>query len=150
MGHSHDDHSHAHGHHHDHGPNDFTEIKPILNVANVAASLAYYTETLGFEAVFAWSNEAGFDHPTAPTFAEVRRGRAALMLAQNDQGGGQVWAYVDVASAQELDALHAAYAARGARIAAPPEDKPWNRREMRVQDLDGHTLRLGAPLGQHD
>ena len=28
----------------------------------------------------------------------------------------------------------------------PPADRPWGRREMRVQDVDGHTLRLSAPL----
>lgn len=148
MGHDHGDHHHPHDH--DHGPNDFTEIKPILSVANVAASLNYYTQTLGFVLEFAWSNEERFDHPAAPTFAEVRRGQAALMLAQNDQGSGVTWVYIDVASAEELNALHAAYAARGARIAAAPEDKPWNRREMLVNDLDGHTLRLGAPRAHHD
>ena len=150
-GHEHHHHEHGEGHGHTHGEEAFTEITPIFNVANAAASLRYYTEVLGFDVAFAWGDDVGFAGTAAPTFAEVRRGGASVMLAQGAQGGGQVWVYVDVHSAAALDALHADYAARGARIAAAPNDKPWNRREMLVEDLDGHTLRLGAPLDHpHD
>jgi uncharacterized glyoxalase superfamily protein PhnB len=140
---------HEHGHGQAQADGDFTNIKPILNVANVAASLTYYTEVLGFSVEFAWGDDAGFAGTAAPTFAEVRRGCVSVMLAQNAQGGGEAWVYVDVPSAAALDALHTDYAARGARIAAAPQDKPWNRREMLVEDPDGHTLRLGAPLEHH-
>ncbi len=152
MSHDHNhDHPHDEGHDHSHGhqlaPGDFLAGKPILNVANVAASLAYYVDTLGFQLEFAWSDEARFDQPAAPTFGEVCRGHAALMLAQGTQGGPGMWIYFDMGSAEELNALHAEYARRGALIAQPPEDRPWNRREMLVKDLDGHVLRVGAPLG---
>lgn len=144
MTHAHD-HDHDHHHHHPLAPGEFASAKPILNVQNVAASLAYYIDVLGFELVFAWSDEAQFDQPQAPTFGEVQRGLAAIMLAQNAQGSGETWMYVDVPSAAELNTLHADYVRRGAHLAAPPEDKPWNRREMLVRDLDGHILRLAAP-----
>ena len=152
MGHEHpDEHDHAHGHDehghfHHHAPGDFLSGKPILNVANCAASLRYYVETLGFELVFAWCDETQFDSPQVPTFGEVRRGEAAIMLAQGAQGGPGMWIYLDVASVAEMETLHAQYVDKGARIAQPPEDRPWNRREMLVHDLDGHTLRLGAPV----
>src|SRR5688500_14600769 len=80
------DHEHNHSHDYHHAPGDFVGAKPILNVANVAASLAYYVERLGFELVFAWCDETGFDSPRVPTFGEVRRGHAAIMLAQAAQG----------------------------------------------------------------
>lgn len=35
----------------------FTEGHPILNVKNVAVSLDYYCNTLGFQDVFHWSQE---------------------------------------------------------------------------------------------
>jgi uncharacterized glyoxalase superfamily protein PhnB len=145
--HKHDhEHGHEHGHDHEHHrhlrPGEFASAKPILNVKDVAASLRYYIETLGFELAFAWCPEGS----VVPTFGEVVRGAAMIMLAQNDQGGPGMWIYVDVPTRVELDRLHAEYTRRGARIAQPPEDRPWGRREMRVHDLDGHTLRLGAPL----
>ena len=145
--HDHDEHDHHHHHHLHLAPGEFASAKPILNVKNVPASLVYYTEVLGFDLAFAWGDDVQFDRPAAPTFAEVCRGPAAIMLAQGTQGSGETWIYVDVQTRAELDQLHADYARRGARIAAAPEDKPWNRREMLVQDLDGHTLRLGAPVG---
>ncbi len=148
-GHGHDEHEHGHDHaHHGHwGPDDFLGAKPILNVADCAASLRYYVETLGFELVFAWCDETQFDNPQVPTFGEVQRGGAAIMLAQSTQGGPGMWMYLEMATAAALNALHDDYVQKGGRIAQPPEDKPWNRREMLVQDLDGHTLRVGAPVG---
>jgi hypothetical protein len=35
------------------------------------------------------------------------------------------------------------------KITEPPTDKPWGMREMLVEDMDGHTLRIGAPLHIH-
>ena len=150
-----DDHEHPHEHDHEHPhPHPHTEDKsgihfgdvtPILNVANVAASLDYYVRVLGFEIEFAWSNDTQFAAgSTAPTFAQVRRGHCALALARQAQGGPGMWVYVNIDSAAQLKALHAAYQGTGALIAAAPERKPWNMLEMLVRDLDGHTLRLGA------
>ncbi|MEP7356779.1 MAG: glyoxalase superfamily protein [Anaerolineales bacterium] len=146
-----DDHDHEHPHQHPHAADEsgvhFSEVTPILNVANVAASLEYYVRVLGFGVDFAWSNETQFaPGGAAPTYAQVRRGHVALALAQQTQGGPGMWVYVDIDSAAQLRALHQAYQASGARIAAAPAAKPWNQVEMLVEDLDGHTLRLGAPL----
>ena len=149
MTHEHDehhDHEHDHHHHHPRAPGEFTAAKPILNVANAAASMAYYVEKLGFELVFAWCDEAASANPMAPTFGEVQRGQAAIMLAQGEQGGPGMWIYLDMQSAAELEAVHAEYVRRGALIAELPEDKPWGMREMLVRDLDGHVLRMGGPL----
>src|SRR5258708_31867885 len=47
----------------------FTGGNPILNVKNVAASLTYYCNVLGFEQVFCWPRGQAL-----PTFAQVSRG----------------------------------------------------------------------------
>ena len=36
---------------------------------------------------------------------------------------------------------------RGAIIRQPPTEYPWGMREMNVEDLDGHRLRLGTDGG---
>ena len=36
---------------------------------------------------------------------------------------------------------------RGAIIREPPTDYPWGVREMNVEDLDGHRLRIGGDGG---
>jgi predicted lactoylglutathione lyase len=40
--------------------------------------------------------------------------------------------------------LQEAWSHSGARIIEPPSRRPWGMYEMRVQDLDGHVLRVSA------
>jgi uncharacterized glyoxalase superfamily protein PhnB len=143
-------HTHPHGHEHPEAdPNrvEFIGMRAILNVADVPASLAYYTEKLGFTQSWRWSPADQFSGQAPPTLAQVMRGHCVLFLAQQEQGGPGMWIFLDLETPAELDRLHQEYAAKGARIAEPPADRPWGMREMRVQDLDGHTFRVGAPIG---
>ncbi len=74
----------------------------------------------------------------------------SLFLGQDRQGVAGAWVHLNVASLDALDALHEEYRARGARVVEPPTDCPWGLREMLVEDLDGNTLRVGAPLADED
>jgi hypothetical protein len=48
----------------------------------------------------------------------------------------------------DVDALYEEYKQRGAIIRHPPTNYPWNTREMLVEDLDRHCLRMsGEPTG---
>jgi uncharacterized glyoxalase superfamily protein PhnB len=67
------------------------------------------------------------------------------MLSQKSQGAAGVWIHLDVHTAGQLDALYKEWTRKGARILEPPSHRPWGMYEMRVQDLDGHTLRVSAP-----
>lgn len=107
-------------------------VTPILSVASITASLAYYADALGFG--LQWRDG---------DFACVRRGEAALMLCQGDQGHAGTWVYL---GASDADALHDELRARGALIRHPPTNYPWGSRELHVTDPDGHVLRFGAEL----
>jgi uncharacterized glyoxalase superfamily protein PhnB len=48
---------------------------------------------------------------------------------------------------QDIDALYEDYKRSGAIIREPPTDYPWGVREMNVEDLDGHRLRVGGDGG---
>lgn len=109
---------------------EFEGATPILRVASLDASLAYYAGVLGFET--AWRDRG---------FACVRRGSASLMLCEGDQGHAGTWVWLGVSDA---DALHDELRARGAVIRHPPTNYPWGARELHVTDPDGHVLRLGA------
>ncbi|HZF67112.1 MAG TPA: glyoxalase superfamily protein [Gemmatirosa sp.] len=103
---------------------------PILRVANLDASLAYYASALGFS--LAWRHG---------DFAQVARGEAALMLCEGDQGHPGTWVYVGVSDA---DALDRELRHRGAMIRSGPTNYPWGARELHVRDPDGHVLRFGS------
>lgn len=119
----------------------FTQGHPILNVKNVAASLNYYCKTPGFQDVFHWSQE---DAPPC-TFAQVRRGDFFIYLCQQAQGGPGMWMYLHLASPEDLVLLYQEYQAHAVRITEPPTNQPWGMCEMLIEDIDGHTLRIGAP-----
>jgi uncharacterized glyoxalase superfamily protein PhnB len=123
----------------------FTGGHPILNVKNVAASLGYYCTKLGFEKDFSWPFSGDTGGETLPTFAQVSRGHFSVMLAQEEQGGPGMWIYLDLASLEDLAALHQEYRASAVKMIEPPTDKPWEMREMLIEDVDGHILRIGAP-----
>src|SRR5262249_8911185 len=125
-------------------------IRPILCVESVARSIEYYVNCLGFRLGWAWSTEKQrFLHHfelEAPTFALVGRGPVQFMLSQQSQGAPGMWLHLDVHTADQLDALYEEWAQKGARIVEPPCVRPWGMYEMRVQDLDGHVLRVSAPV----
>jgi catechol 2,3-dioxygenase-like lactoylglutathione lyase family enzyme len=138
--HHHDDGSHDHDHHHDDEPGRmFSHAIPILRVADFDASVAYYTEQLGFTLEWAVGN-----------FGSVGRDHTSLMLCEGSQGHPGTWLWVGV---RDADAVHDEFVRRGARIRHPPTNYPWHSREVHVFDLDGHVLRFGsesapnAPLG---
>ena len=48
----------------------------------------------------------------------------------------------------DVDALHAEYAARGAKIGEGPTDRVWQARDFTVEDLDGHRLSFTMDLAK--
>jgi uncharacterized glyoxalase superfamily protein PhnB len=127
--------------------------RPILSVDSVARSIQYYVNALGFHLGWAWSEtEQRFlspDDQAAPGFALVGRGKVQLMLAQKCQGAPGMWLHLDVESAEQVDALCAEWTRNGAQIIERPFVRPWGMYELRVQDPDGHTLRVSAPPGKN-
>ena len=53
-------------------------------------------------------------------------------------GHGAIAVFVD-----DVDALHAELAARGARVVKPTQDYPYGMRDFDVVDLDGNQLTFG-------
>jgi len=115
------------------GVSRFLSSVPILNVRNVPASIDYYVHKLGFEKEWDWGDP--------PTFGCVWRDQVRIFLCEGGQGAPGTWISIFV---QNVDALHEDYQRRGAIIRQAPANFPWGVREMNVQDLDGHRLRMGS------
>lgn len=111
---------------------EFGRVTPILRVANLDASLDYYTRVLGFAV-----------QVRVRGFASVRRGRASVMLCEGDQGNPGTWLSFGISDA---DALHEEFRARGAHVRHEPANYPWGSRELHVSDPDRHVLRFGSDV----
>ena len=109
--------------------NRFENVQPILRVADIKRSLAYYVDVLGFTKA-----------PWGDQFTAVSRDRCGLYLCQGSQGNPGTWVWAGVEDTEEL---YAEYKARGAIIRVPPRNYPWAL-EMHVEDPDGHVIRFGS------
>jgi predicted enzyme related to lactoylglutathione lyase len=104
-------------------------IIPILRVADLARSTEFYHEVLG--CTTDWSME---------DFACLSRDGWRLYLTTTEQGAGSTWLWIGV---HDLAQVHRECVDGGAAIIMEPTNYPWAK-EFRVQDPDGHVLRIGG------
>lgn len=121
-------------------PHQLHGMQPVLQVADMAAAIAYYRDVLGLEVDFV----AG----EPPVHARVSVGDVRLRLVPFEGGGarrdrGYYWTHVGA----DLDGLFEKYRKAGAEIVSPPEDKPWGLRDFRLRDPDGHLHCFAAEIG---
>lgn len=118
-----------------HPPYQLQRAMPVLDCTDMARSIAFYKEKLGFDARV-WGEPV--------SFAIMQRGLVTLALAQVAPGKAAVsrnWAaYVHVVDA---DALYAEFLAHGVAVPEPPETRDYNCRDFLVDDPDGHMIAFG-------
>jgi len=112
----------------------FENSAPILCVSDMAASVRYYVDVLGFRNADWGDND----------FTSVNRDAAGIYLCRGAQGHPGTWAWIGV---EDVQTLYAEYRTRGAKVRHAPRNYPWAL-EMHVEDPNGHVLRFGSePLG---
>jgi catechol 2,3-dioxygenase-like lactoylglutathione lyase family enzyme len=115
----------------------FERVSPILCVTDVVASIAYYTEQLGFRLGFAWGDPV--------TFGSVTRDGVEVMFCLDGQGAPGTWFTIWV---DDVDALFREFTERRGDIRQPPVNLSWGVREMNVADPDGHRIRFSTLTGE--
>lgn len=110
---------------------------PVLDVASVGASVAFYRDVLGFATLGIWGED----------FAILQRATVTVAFARAQYGKPVVspyWAaYVYV---RDADALYAEFKAHGLACDEGPEDRPYNCRDFTVEDPDGHLFGFGHTI----
>ena len=110
---------------------------PLLHVSDSALAEEFYCARLGFHRLFAYRLD---DSRADPCYLGLSRDGVLLHLssfAGDGASGGAVGFIVD-----NVDALHAEFAAREVTIHLPPTDQTWGNREMYVRDADGNSVRF--------
>jgi uncharacterized glyoxalase superfamily protein PhnB len=119
------------------------QIAPQFFTTEMAATLAYYKDTLGFECASTW------DDP--PVYAIVARDGHRIHFRLADPPTASPDKYADelldaYLFVDDADALYAEYAARGVEFTRALGDTSWHSREFVVKDCDGRLLAFGADL----
>lgn len=115
--------------------------RPVFRVSDVAKSVSYYCEKLGFARDW---DEGGADSAVA----QVSRNGLELILDKRTYfpkaGVPSVISLTlnDLPNRPALDALHREYLAAGANVTKAPFKVHWDQHvyEMDVEDLDGNIL----------
>ena len=122
------------------------QLVPLLNVADVARSLAFYTERLGFTLAQSYEDEG------TPIWAALEFGEASLMLNRPDHalcdGREARPSYGDVVLYLTVDdaaALHESLRAAGLEP-GPLTREDYGMLEFLVRDPDGYEIAIGTPL----
>jgi len=108
----------------------FEGATPILRVSDMATSVRYYVEVLGFTGASWGTND----------FTFVQRDGAGIYLCRDSQGCWGTWAWIGV---EDGAVLYEEYRKSGAKLRGKPRNFPWAL-EIQVEDPDGHVLRFGS------
>jgi uncharacterized glyoxalase superfamily protein PhnB len=120
-------------------------VMPSLTVNDVAASLAWYRDVLGF--IVTQEMKRDDKHMGAI----LKAGAVELLLAQDDFAKGRdrqkgVALRFFCVTSQDVDQLAAAIVSRGGVLAHPPQDQPWGTRDFAVIDPDGFQISITTPV----
>lgn len=124
-------------------------ISPFFIVHDVARSLSFYRDLLGFDVTFSGFGDDLF-------FGIVQRGSAMIMfksvgvdpVPNHRRDPSARWdAYLYV---PDPDTLAAEFAGRDVRFSKPLEDTSDGLRGFELADPDGHVLFFGRPLPKPD
>ena len=122
-------------------PPRIERVQPVLMSRDVAASIRFYVDRLGFAVTFQ-------DAPADPRYAGVTRDGAELHLQWHDAGE---WAYPNDRPTyrfvvRDVDGLWDELRARGVPDMTAVRDAPWGTREFHVRDPDLNGLQFYRDL----
>ena len=112
----------------------------VLAVHDLAAEAAYFMDALGFSRE--WT-EPGNWEGLVRDGVRVHLGRCPGTIPVTELGDHSYFGFF---ATDDVDALAAEFTASGARILAPPTDKPWGWREMPVASPEGHRMMFAQVL----
>jgi predicted enzyme related to lactoylglutathione lyase len=113
-------------------PAQFIQGAPVLHVADVETTAAFYRDVLGF--TWDFGDE---------TYSVVWRDNSAIHFVKDDRNPSGVHLFQWV---KDVDAYYREIVGRGAVIAWEPTDQPYGIRELGVRDINGMGIVFGQDI----
>ena len=113
-------------------PAQFVQGAPVLHVADVEATAAFYRDVLGFTWDFG-----------DKTYAVVWRDNSAVHFVRGHESAKGIHLFQWV---KDVDAYHNELVGRGAVVAMAPTDRPYGIRELGLCDVNGVTIVFGQDI----
>lgn len=120
-------------------------IKPQLRTTNLARTVDFYTNVLGFVETFQFQDfYAGVSTGTESGTQQIHLKQVDERDASIDavRKGGHLHLYFEV---PDVEALASRLVAAGVILVQPPHETAWGTREVVFEDDQGHTLYAGEP-----
>jgi len=114
---------------------------PGLTVNDIARSVAWYRDVLGFIVADEWRDKGVLRG------AELKAGTVTLFLGQDDWKKGTSRSKgagfrLYCTTAQDVDRLAALVKSRGGVLAHEPQTQPWGERDFGLVDPDGFNITI--------
>jgi catechol 2,3-dioxygenase-like lactoylglutathione lyase family enzyme len=115
----------------------FGRVAPSIYVCDMARSLEFYGNVLGFSVVFT--------NGSPLSFAVLRQDDAFVHLSLRPGSAGSCHAHIMLS---DLDSFYEKLIRSGAIIRQPPKVQSWGLRDIVVADPDGNTFEFAEPIGE--
>jgi GNAT superfamily N-acetyltransferase/uncharacterized glyoxalase superfamily protein PhnB len=118
----------------------FSHAEPVLAVRDVARTIRYWQDVLGFPTQWVWGEP--------PTIGAVSWQGAHVQFLKNDtlanaSVGNSVWMRL-----RYIDQLYKLHQERGADIVEPLQRQPWGMDQYVVKDMNGYYLCFAGNSGE--
>ena len=113
-------------------PAQFVQGAPVLHVADVEATAAFYRDVLGF--TWDFGDE---------TYAVVWRDNAAIHFVRDSENPRGVHLFQWV---KDVDSYYREIVSRGAVVAVGPVDQPYGIREFGIRDVNDVEIVFGQDI----
>ena len=113
-------------------PQQFIQGAPVLHVADVRATAAYYRDVLGFTWDFGDED-----------YAVVWRENSAIHFSKGEGQPSGIHLFQWV---QDVDACHREVVERGAEVVVEIGDRPYSIRDFSVRDPNGVEIVFGQDI----
>jgi catechol 2,3-dioxygenase-like lactoylglutathione lyase family enzyme len=111
-------------------------VVPILSVADLQASIEYYSSVLGFDVAWQWGDP--------PYLASMCKDSVELNLSQADAGDLAISkVYFQVI---DVDSYYERVTAAGASVDVALDERPYGMRDFRILDPSGNELSFGESV----